>query len=636
MKTLFKENKPMMATILSGCLIILGIFLSLHTYVRIAPLFYILSFIIGGFYQAKEGLKDTVENKKLNVDILMILAAVGASLIGYWMEGALLIFIFSLSGSLEVYATNKSTKAITGLMNLTPENALLIQKEDAIIEVPTNSLKIGDKLLVPKGASIPIDGVILTGNGLIDESAVSGETLPIEKIAGDEVIGGTINLAEAFTMQVAKDSSDTLFAKILRMVDEAQSTPSKTATMIEKIENKYVAIVLISVPVMIAFFYFILQWSWNESFYRGMVLLTVASPCALVASAVPATLSAISNGAKKGILFKGGAYLENFGLIKAIAFDKTGTLTSGKLVMTDAFFKAGEDEKKIQMVCTALEKMSTHPIAKAIVLAFEDQGHPSFMMEDVNDLTGYGLSGTAFGSQWKIGKKEYVVKSTETATFSTDAEKIQKEGKTVIYVSRNDQLVAYFGLQDIPKKEAKEMIRYFKSQGVYTIMLTGDHMATGEAIGKQLEIDEVKANCLPDEKAQIIKQLKEQYGTIAMVGDGINDAPALANASIGIAMGAGTDIAIDVADVVLMKNELAQLSYSHQLSNRLKKITLQNIIFAISVIILLIFSNLFQVINLPLGVVGHEGSTILVILNGLRLLRSPSASMDLTTKNLDT
>ncbi|WP_034552629.1 heavy metal translocating P-type ATPase [Carnobacterium funditum] len=631
MNTLFKDNKPMVATVISGLLITIGLFFTFADYHTIAALIYISSFIIGGFHQAKEGLQDTIQNKKLNVDILMVLAALGASAIGYWMEGALLIFIFSLSGSLEVYATNKSTKAITELMNLTPERAMLIQSDGSIKEVPTASLSIGDKLMVAKGTSIPIDSVLLSANGLIDESAISGESIPSEKIAGEEVIGGTINLEEAITIQVSKDSSDTLFAKILRMVDEAHSTPSKTATMIEAIENKYVLTVLVFVPLMIAVFYFMLNWGWNESFYRGMVLLTVASPCALVASAAPATLSAISNSARKGILFKGGSYLENFGQIRAIIFDKTGTLTEGKPVVTESYFKSGEDEQAIINVCVAMEKTSTHPIARAIVTAFSETSHHNFVVDNMKDLTGHGLSGSAYDSVWKIGKEDYAVAENES-DFINNAEILQKEGKTVIYVSKDDQVVAYFGLLDAPKDEAKKMVDYFKSQGVHTVMLTGDNAATAVTVGNIVGVDDVKANCLPDEKAEIIKSLEIEYGSIAMVGDGINDAPALANASIGIAMGAGTDIAMDVADVVLMKNDLAQLAYSYQLSNRLKKITIQNIIFAISVILILIVSNLFQVITLPLGVVGHEGSTILVILNGLRLLKSSSASLDTKEK----
>lgn len=620
MKDLFK-NKAMIATTISGILIILGIVLQWQNFDTAAAIIFVLSFIIGGYKQAKEGFIDTVENKHLNVDILMVLAAVGASLIGYWMEGALLIFIFSLSGSLEEYATDKSTQAITALMNIVPEIAKRINPDGSIEDVAVKDLKVGDTLMVPKGASIPIDGSIASGLGLIDEAAISGESVPVEKTVGDDIFGSTINLSEALTMTVSKESKDTLFAKIIRMVEEAQKTPSKTASFINRIENTYVKIVLVFVPVMIAVFYFLLDWGWNESFYRGMVLLTVASPCALVASATPAVLSAISNAAKRGILFKGGIAIENFSAMDCIAFDKTGTLTEGKPVVTEANYLAGTDEKHIMSVVYALEHSSTHPIASALVQHLETKEYVKNQMDSIQDLTGFGLAGEAFGSKWKIGKKTFVVSDELNGTpFVKAAFALQNEGKTVIYVSQDDKVVAYYALLDTPKSEAKDMIAFFKANGVHTIMITGDNEATGQTIGKQLGVDEIRANCLPEDKTKILKDLQSKYKLVGMVGDGVNDAPALANADIGIAMGEGTDIAMETADVVLMKSELDKLEYCYGLSKKLKKITMQNIIFSITVILILILSNLFQLINLPIGVVGHEGSTILVILNSLRLL----------------
>jgi len=620
MKDLFK-NKAMIATTISGILIILGIVLQWQNFDTAAAIIFVLSFIIGGYKQAKEGFIDTVENKHLNVDILMVLAAVSASLIGYWMEGALLIFIFSLSGSLEEYATDKSTQAITALMNIVPEIAKRINPDGSIEDVAVKDLKVGDTLMVPKGASIPIDGTIASGLGLIDEAAISGESVPVEKTVGDDIFGSTINLSEALTMTVSKESKDTLFAKIIRMVEEAQKTPSKTASFINRIENTYVKIVLVFVPVMIAVFYFLLDWGWNESFYRGMVLLTVASPCALMASATPAVLSAISNAAKRGILFKGGIAIENFSAMDCIAFDKTGTLTEGKPVVTEANYLAGTDEKHIMSVVYALEHSSTHPIASALVQHLETKEYVKNQMDSIQDLTGFGLAGEAFGSKWKIGKKTFVVTDElNEPSFVKEAFALQNEGKTVIYVSQDDKVVAYYALLDTPKSEAKDMIAFFKANGVHTIMITGDNEATGQTIGKQLGVDEIRANCLPEDKTTILKELQAKYKLVGMVGDGVNDAPALANADIGIAMGEGTDIAMETADVVLMKSELDKLEYCYGLSKKLKKITMQNIIFSITVILILILSNLFQLINLPLGVVGHEGSTILVILNSLRLL----------------
>lgn len=624
--TFLKNNKAMTATILSGILILVGWLFKINHFETTAIIIFLTSFVIGGFKQAKEGIQDTWVNKHLNVDILMVLAAIGASIIGYWMEGALLIFIFSLSGSLEEYATEKSSKAIASLMQMQPETALKVQPDGSFLEVSINELTIGDTLFVPKGGSIPIDGLLKTDNALIDEAAITGEPIPVSKDTGAELFGGTINLNDALTMNVTKIADDTLFAKIIRLVNEAQNTPSKTATMIERIENIYVKIVLIFVPIMIAVFYFIFQWGWNESFYRGMVLLVVASPCALVASATPATLAAISNGAKRGILFKGGAYLENFSQLKAIAFDKTGTLTKGIPVVTDSFFDEQIDTQKLLNVCVALEKTSTHPLAKAIVTKFNDQTTETLEDIIIKDITGHGLECVAYNQLWRIGKKDFIFNEENlNRPFLSTAEALQLEGKTVTYISCDHQIVGYIGLLDVAKADAKEMIAFFKKQGIHTVMLTGDNEQTGKTIGTELGIDEIKANCLPEDKTAIIKELKEQYGTISMVGDGINDAPALANASIGIAMGNGTDIAMDVADVVLMKNQLDKLTYSYQLSEKLKKVTLQNMIFSISVISLLILSNLFQMINLPLGVVGHEGSTILVILNGLRLLKTLKA-----------
>ncbi|MCC5894658.1 MAG: heavy metal translocating P-type ATPase [Alkalibacterium sp.] len=621
MSALLKNNKPMMLTIISGGLIMIG---GLFMYWDLAPvdaLVFLVSFLIGGYYQGKEGITELVKDKTLNVDILMILAAIGASVIGYWLEGALLIFIFSLSGSLEVYTTNKSTDAISSLMQLTPDTALRVKEDGSTEEVSTEQLSIHDTVMVPKGSAIPIDGILLSDYALIDESAISGESIPVNKSKGSEVIGGTLNVTNAITMEVSTDYGDTLFAKIIRLVDEAQGTPSKTATLIHSIETKYVKIVLIFVPVMILFFQYGLNWGFNESFYRGMVLLTVASPCALMASASPATLSAISNGAKKGVLYKGGSFLENFSTVNAIAFDKTGTLTEGRPKVTYERFDSKGDEGKIKAAVVQMERASSHPLARAVVeyyqsVAFEEAD----LLSSINEVEGNGLEGFSGADHWKIGKKEFVVRD-ESDRLAAEALEKQKEGKTVLYISLNGALRGFVALQDIPAPGAKEVVDYFKAQGIYTIMITGDNEATGQSIGSMIGVDEVKANCLPDKKAKLILELKEKYGTIVMVGDGINDAPALANASIGIAMGAGTDLAMESADVVLVKNDLGQLPYSHQLSKRLNKIILQNVVFSISVILFLITVNVLQLINLPLGVIGHEGSTILVILNGLRLLK---------------
>ena len=615
--TYIKERSSMVATVVCGVLMVAGL-INQNTGGTLYPYIFVIGMIIGGFHQTKDGIIDTIEERHLNVDLLMALAAIGACTISYYFEGIMLTFIFSLSGSLEEFTTNKSKKEIESLMEIQPENAFLLNENGQTTEVPVKELKIGDFLIVPKGASVPIDGTLLTDHASIDEAAITGESIPNEKRKQDNLFAGTINIGNSLKMQVSKESKDTLFSKIIQLVDEAQNTPSKTASFLSNFENIYVKAVLIIVPLAILIPYLLLGWTFNESFYRGMVLLVVASPCALVASATPATLAAISHGAKNGVLFKGGIYLEALADLKAITFDKTGTLTKGFPVVTDEFFLVDNKEKVINTL-VAIETESTHPLANAITTKFSADVTEKVSL-DIQDVTGSGMLATENHNSWKIGNAEFVSSSPLNSNVAPQTAALQDQGKTVIYLSKNDEVIAFFGLLDVPKEDAIKTIQYFKKQGIDTTMLTGDHHQTAEAVAKMIGIDHVLADCLPEDKTIFIKEQKERVGTNAMIGDGVNDAPALANASIGIAMGQGTDIAIDVADIVLMKDNLEKLAMSHQLSLKLKRIVTQNIVFSLSVIAILIVSNFFQVINLPLGVIGHEGSTILVILNGLRML----------------
>lgn len=580
---------------------------------------YIAAFLIGGYYSAKSGLVELFRDKHLNVDVLMILAAIGASLIGYWMEAALLIFIFSLAGSMETMARERSRNAISELMNLTPEEARRYKADGAIEVVPTKDLKIGDILQVPRGATIPIDGTLAVGFGVINESSVTGESVPVEKTSGAEVIGGTINEGGLIDIEVAVEDDATLFSKIIRLVDEAQSRPSKTASYIEGIEDTYVKVVLIGVPLFILAVYFLLGWSMEESFYRGMVLLTVASPCALVASAAPATLSAISRAAKKGMVFKGGQAIDNVNQLKAIIFDKTGTLTVGKPEVVDAAYVNEDVRDMVDGVVKAAEFGSTHPIASAILRYLKETS--KIEVDAIADITGKGFEVTYEGDVWKIGKRTYATENASlNAVISDKTEKLEAQGNTVIFVSRNDEVLAYYSLEDSLKPESRMAVERLNSMGIQTIMVSGDNQRTAEHIAAKVGIKEVHANHMPDEKTERLEQLREKYGAIGMVGDGINDAPALALADVGFAMGSGTDIAMETADVVLVQDDLKQIPFALGLSRKMKNIIIFNIVFALAVVVLLILANILQAINLPMGVLGHEGSTILVILNGLRLL----------------
>ncbi len=615
------KNQGMRNTIICAVLIVAGIILQSQGLENVAIPVFIAAFLIGGYYSAKNGIEELIYDKHLNVDVLMILAAIGASVIGYWMEGALLIFIFSLAEAMETMANEKSRNAISELMNLTPDEARRYNDAGEVEVIPTSELKIGDKVQVPRGETIPIDGKLISSDAVINEASVTGESVPVEKVTGEDVVGGTINEGNRIDIEVTVEDSDTLFSKIIRLVDEAQSSPSKTASFIESIEDTYVKVVLIGVPLFIAFAYFVLDWGWTESFYRGMVLLTVASPCALVASATPATLSAISNAARNGMVFKGGQTIDNVNALDAIIFDKTGTLTVGEPAVTDVYYLDNVDNTHVDEVIKSAETGSTHPIATAILDYLTETS--LIELDNVEDITGKGFLIKHNGSEWKVGKHSYVLtESNIQLTEEVQRVVTEKEstGNTVIFVSRDNELQAFYALEDVVKENAKIAIEKLNDMGIQTIMVTGDNENTGKHIAKQVCIKEVHANKMPDEKSSILDDLKEKYGNVGMVGDGVNDAPALAKASTGFAMGSGTDIAMETADVVLIKDDLTMIPFSIGLSKKMKRIIVANVIFAISVIVLLIVANLFQAINLPIGVIGHEGSTILVILNGLRLL----------------
>ncbi|NYE09608.1 Cd2+/Zn2+-exporting ATPase [Bacillus niacini] len=582
---------------------------------------YLLAFVIGGFAKAKEGIEATYENKQLNVEMLMIFAAIGSAIIGYWTEGAILIFIFAVSGALETYTMNKSHKEISSLMELQPEEALLINN-GAERRVPVSELKVGDLILVKPGERIPSDGVIKKGHTNIDEAAITGESMPVSKGLETEVFAGTVNLTGAITVQTTKASNETLFHKIIELVQSAQSEKSPSQLFIERFEGTYVKTVLLVVLLMMFLPYFLLDWTWNESFYRAMILLVVASPCALVASIMPATLSAISNGAKRGILVKGGVHLENLSHLKAIAFDKTGTLTKGKPEVTEIIVNENFSEAELLWKTASIENQSNHPLAQSIVkYAKANLDRNLLQPEKLEDVSGWGVKAEINGEQWKIGKADFVGKEAALSFADGKAASLASQGNTLVFVQVNDCLAAMIALKDVVRQETKLAIDHLKKQGIYTVMLTGDSEKTANVIAEESHVDQFYAECLPEEKVEQLKKLKEKYGTIAMVGDGINDAPALATANVGIAMGEGSDVALETADIVLMKNDLPRIAEAIHLSQRMNTIIKQNVIFSITVIMVLISSNFFQLLDLPFGVIGHEGSTILVILNSLRLLK---------------
>ncbi|HZJ86736.1 MAG TPA: heavy metal translocating P-type ATPase [Erysipelothrix sp.] len=584
-----------------------------------------LSIITAGYHVMGEGFMDTIKDTKAkkkfspNVHLLMGLAAIGAMSINDFQEGALLILIFAGAHFLEHYAEDRSQREITNLLKLNPTEGRLILEDGSTKLVSVSELKIGDKLQVNIGDQVPTDGIILKGKSSIDEASITGESMPKDKGKGDFVFGSTINGQGSFVMEVTKNPDETVFAKILKLVSESQSNLSKTATKIKILEPKYVTLVLILFPLYILFGHFILMWSWNDALYRGMVFLTVTSPCALAASDVPATLSAISNLAKQGVLFKGGAYLSNLAEIDAVAFDKTGTLTKGEPIVTDVDFKDGlsdaEKTKYIDLI-VAMERQANHPLGDAILNHFKLRDDLSL---EVENIIGMGIIAQHKGVTYQIGKPSSFNHTSDS--INELAKTHTQEGKTVVYFGTKDEVYTVISMMDVESENAKKMISYLNTQDIQTIMITGDATLTAEAVARNVGIKEVVAEVHPEDKAQIIKDLQTKHGLVTMIGDGVNDAPALVQADIGFAMGGGTDVAIDVADAVLMKNDMCDFAYAHRLSSKLKRIVWQNIAFSMGVVLLLVILNTMGQMSLPLGVVFHEGSTIIVILNGLRLLK---------------
>ena len=599
-----------------------------------AIIFYLVAYLSGGFYGFTETLKD-LKNYEINIDFLMISAAIGAAFIGQWLEGSILLFLFSLSGALEGFALDKSKKAIHSLMELRPNRALLQLPDGREETVPVEQLQIGHHVVVKPGEYIPIDGNVIEGFTDVDQSAITGESVPVAKEAGSQVFAATLNQQGAITIKVTRRSEDTTLAKIIRLVEEAQRNKARTQRFLDRFEPVYaisiVAFVLVLIFIPLLYF----GQEFDSVFYRAMTVLVVASPCALIISTPASIISAIANGARNGILFKGGAHIEQTAFIRTIAFDKTGTLTKGEHLVTDIVpvnhpCAAANDldqitEESLLSIAAGCEKTSEHHLAVALLKKAHENG-----VEPITALNMQAVPGKGVYAEWNnrkvaVGNLRLFdgIAKNWPASLADTAKKLQTEGKTVIYIVVDDQPAGVIALADQLRPAAQKTIDELRKLGVEKIvMLTGDNEQVARNIADQLKLDEVYAELLPNQKLEIIERLKSG-GQVAMVGDGVNDAPALAASDLGIAMGAaGTDVALETSDIVLMADDLTKLPYLLKLSRKSKKIVWQNITFSLAVIIMLL-AGVF-IIDLPLtaGVIGHEGSTLLVVLNGLRLLKS--------------
>lgn len=573
---------------------------------------YGFAFLIGGFAKAKEGIEATIEDKSLNVEILMILAAIGAFIVGEFFEGAILIFIFAVSGVLESYATQQSEKNLTALLKLAPKTANKLEN-DTIIEVPIEDIHIGDLVVVRVGEQVPVDGIIKKGITSFDQQAITGESMPRQVFIKDQVFAGSINLEAQVIIETTKDPKSSVMQQMIDLVEKAQEEKSPSQTKLDVFEKWYVYVVIL---LAIGFMFIpplLNIWDQETSFYKGIVILVVGSPCALVASISPAMLASLSSAAKENILIKSGRYLEILKTIDLVIFDKTGTITTGKPEVQNVVVAKDYPLYPLNSIITNMELQSTHPLAKAIV----DHFYISSSLEiETNEIPGRGLEATYEGVLYQIGRFE----SESDPYLEKRADYLQKQGQTIVWIHADNKQVAFISLKDTIRKEAVDMISYLNTCGVDTLMLTGDQRDTAHNIANTVGIKRYIANCFPKDKLDIIKQ-NQHNKKVLMVGDGLNDAPALTQANLGIAMGTGTDVSLETADMIIMNDDLSSLPYLFKLAKKMHVITTQNIVFALSVIITLLISNVFLDLALPLGVIGHEGSTILVILNSLRLLK---------------
>jgi Zn2+/Cd2+-exporting ATPase len=586
-----------------------------------------IAYIAGGYYGVIDSL-ELLRNRNIDINLLMILAAIGAAAIGQPTEGVILLFLFSLSNTLQTLAIDKSRKSIKGLLTLRPSTAN-VKIDDAWVEKLVEDLEIGQVVLVKPGENLPVDGKVVFGNTTINQASITGESLPATITTGDFVYAGTLNINGSIEVEMTKSTEDTTLAKIVSMVEKAQEQKAVTERTLDKFEKYYSIFILVACALIILIPIFLYGKNLEESFYKGMVWLVVASPCALVISTPASILSAIANSARNGVLFKGGAHLENTAKIKVLAFDKTGTLTLGKLKIDSIHTETNISKSDLLAITASAESHSEHLIATAIVDEAKNQKlilpkSTSFMA-----YPGLGIEAVVKNKKMFFGNVAFVKSKniTPANSFFGKVNEVQKLGHSVVIVFNENEIIGFIAIADSLRPDVKNDLDKIRKAGISRIvMLTGDNQNAANHIASQIGIDDVYSDLLPDDKVNIINKLISEYGPTAMVGDGINDAPALAIANVGIAMGgAGTDIALQSADIVLMADNLGHIAPTIALAKNAQKIVWQNIFFSIFVIMFLIVTTFWIDLPLTFGVIGHEGSTVIVVLNGLRLLNKDFA-----------
>lgn len=623
----FWKQKENIKVYISAVLLVISWFLGMqygeeHIFATIG---YAAAILIGGYSLFIKGFKNLV---RLNFDMntLMTVAILGAAAIGEWGEGATVVILFAISEALERYSMDKARQSIESLMDIAPKEALIRRGNEEMM-VPVDDIQVGDIMIVKPGQKLAMDGIVIKGTSTLNQAAITGESVPVTKTVGDEVFAGTLNEEGLLEVKVTKRVEDTTLSKIIHLVEEAQAERAPSQAFVDRFAKYYTPAIIIFALLLAVIPPLFMGADWSEWIYRGLAVLVVGCPCALVISTPVSIVTAIGNAAKNGVLIKGGIYLEEAGNLKVIAFDKTGTLTKGIPSVTDVVTYNG-NENELMTITAAIEKGSQHPLASAIIRKAEEDGlnFNDVSVEEFQSITGKGVKAKVNNAMYYVGSPglfEELLPNGIQSEIKEQITTLQTQGKTVMVLGTEKEILALIAVADEIRESSKEVIRKLHQVGIEkTVMLTGDNQRTAEAIGKQVGVSDIKADLLPEDKLNFIKELRDKHQSVAMVGDGVNDAPALAASTVGVAMGgAGTDTALETADIVLMSDDLSKLPYTIKLSRKALAIIKQNITFSLGIKALSLLLIVPGWLTLWLAIFADMGATLIVTLNSMRLLK---------------
>ncbi|WP_077325029.1 heavy metal translocating P-type ATPase [Virgibacillus siamensis] len=621
----FWKNRENVMTMVSLFFIVIGYVLSFQlgedNIITIGT--FATAILVGGFELFKVGLKNLTKFQ-FDMKTLMTIAIIGAAVIGEWGEGAVVVFLFALSEALEGYSMDKARQSIRSLMDIAPNRAT-IRRGDQVMEIDVEDVRIDDVMLIKPGEKIAMDGDVIKGQSSINQSAITGESIPAHKSVGDEVFAGTLNEEGVLEVRVTKHVEDTTISQIIHLVEEAQAERAPSQQFVDKFAKYYTPAIMTIAFLVAVIPPLFMGGLWSEWVYQGLAVLVVGCPCALVISTPVAIVTAIGNAARRGVLIKGGIHLEETGRLKVVAFDKTGTLTEGVPEVTDVAPILGIEQDKLLGVAAAIEEYSQHPLASAIIRKAEQDNMESYKAEDFQSITGKGAKASINQTTYYIGSPSLFQEiGSISSKIQQQVKDLQTQGKTVMLIGNEQEINGLIAVADQVRKDSPSILQKLHKLGIKkTVMLTGDNAGTGKAIGQQLGISEVKAELLPQDKLDAIKSLREQHGNVAMVGDGVNDAPALATATVGVAMGgAGTDTALETADIALMADDLDKLPYTISLSRKALNVIKQNVTLALGLKIIALLLVIPGWLTLWLAIFADMGATLIVILNSLRLMKT--------------